>query len=394
MDSGRTRPGRCVRRLLASAAVAAVLAGGGIGAGTAGAGIASAAVAPAGQYPAAVTRAHTVTVAGLHAVAAVSTGIGFYMALLKNGQVDTWGNNYDGQLGDGTTVNSTRPVQVKGLSSVRAISAGGFSALALLANGTVMAWGSDSSGELGDGMITKDSTVPVPVAHLSGVTAISAGVSHDLALLNNGSVMAWGDGVNGELGDGKFNTISDVPVPVRGLNSVTAVSAGGEHSLALLRGGTVRSWGANTDGQLGTGSAHPSMSDVPVTVKDLNGVTAISAGGFHSLALLASGTVMSWGDDEVGELGNGSIEPFSAAPVPVRGLTAATAVAASDDVYVQAMFGVALLAGGTVDDWGATSPITDAPHPAPGVTGVAAISPELILLTNGTVREFDVSPTG
>jgi alpha-tubulin suppressor-like RCC1 family protein len=376
-----------------SAAAAVLLAAGGIGVGTA-----SAATLPAGHSRAALGQADRsprgLTVPALRGVTAVSSGIGFFMVLLKNGQVDTWGNNYDGQLGDGTTVNSARPVQVRGLSSVRAISAGGFAALALLANGTVMAWGSDSAGQLGDGVITRDSTVPVPVAHLSGVTAISAGLSHNLALLSNGTVMAWGDGVNGELGDGKPGTISDVPVAVRGVSSVTAVSAGGAYSLALLHDGTVRSWGSNTDAQLGTGSSRPSMSDVPVVVTGLHHVQAISAGGFASLALLATGKVMSWGDDETGELGNRTIEPFSATPVPVGGLTAATAVVASDAGYVQGSFGVALLAGGTVEDWGATSPITDTPHPAPGVAGVAAISQALLLFTNGTVKVFDVSPTG
>jgi alpha-tubulin suppressor-like RCC1 family protein len=136
------------------------------------------------------------------------------------------------------------------------------------------------------------------------------------------------------------------------------------------------------------------MSDVPVAVTGLDGVQALSAGFVNSLAVLADGTVMTWGDDEVGELGNGAIEPFSATPVPVRGLATATAAVASDVGYVQGSFGVALLAGGTVDDWGATSPITDTPHPAAGISGVAAISAALLLLTNGTVEVFDVSPTG
>lgn len=389
MDCESIRPARSIQWLLAPA-VAAALVLGGIAAGTA-----SATVAPAGQHAAggASRPGAAVTVSGLHGVTAVSTGIGFFMALLKNGHVDTWGNNYFGELGDGSTVNSATPVQVNGLSSVKAISAGGFDALALLANGTVMAWGANNAGQLGHGNLTKDSTVPVPVAHLSGVTAISAGLAHNLALLTNGSVLAWGNGINGELGNGEFDTFSDVPVAVQQLSTVTAISAGNSFSLALLRDGTVRSWGVNTSGQLGTGSTRSSMSDVPVVVRDLQGVTEISAGGFGSLALLSGGKVMSWGDNTVGELGDGTAGGLSATPVPVRGLTTATAVASADVQYVQAPFSLALLAGGTLADWGATTPISDAPQPARGVRGVAAASSGLLLLTNGTVKVFDVNPT-
>jgi alpha-tubulin suppressor-like RCC1 family protein len=333
-----------------------------------------------------------VPVPGLHGVTAVSSGVGFYLALLRNGQVYAWGNNYDGQLGDGSTANSATPVRVSGLAGVRAVSAGGFFSLALLANGTVVAWGRNNAGQLGDGTLT-DSTVPVPVGHLSGVAAISAGLSHSLALLANGTVMAWGDGENGELGNGQIDILSDVPVPVKGLGSVTAVAAGGSHSLALLRDGTVLSWGSNTSGQLGTGSLDPLMSDVPVAVRALGGVTAISAGGFDSVALLASGQVMSWGDDEVGELGDGAIEPDSAVPVRARGLNTATAAVASQAEYIAASFSVALLPGGTITDWGQTRRVTDAPRPVPGITAVTAISPGLLLLANGTAEEFFVNPT-
>jgi alpha-tubulin suppressor-like RCC1 family protein len=335
-----------------------------------------------------------VAVKGLHGVTAVSSGIGFFMALLKNGHVDTWGNNARGQLGDGTTVGSATPVQVKGLSSVKAISAGGFDALALLANGTVMAWGANDVGQLGHPGAPNHSTVPVLVTHLSGVTAISAGLSHNLALLRNGSVLAWGDDVDGELGNRAFDTFSAVPVAVQGLKAVTAISAGNSFSLALLRDGTVRSWGVNTDGQLGTGSTRRSMSDLPVAVRDLRDVQAISAGGFSSLALLPGGQVKSWGDDEVGELGDGTISALSASPVPVRGLTTATAVVSAESYDVESAFSLALLRGGTLADWGATSPASAVPQPVHGVSGVAALSSALLLLRNGTVKVFEVNPTG
>src|SRR6266851_2418171 len=150
-----------------------------------------------------------------------------------------------GQLqlqGDGTTNASDLPVAVSGLSGAVAVSGGGSHSLALLGDGTVRAWGSNGSGQLGDGTTTGPETcvearpcsrTPVAVSGLSGVVAISAGGSHSLALLSNGTVRAWGNNGSGQLGNGTTTT-SDVPVVVSGLSAVVAVSAGGEHSLALL----------------------------------------------------------------------------------------------------------------------------------------------------------------
>lgn len=329
-----------------------------------------------------------ITVAGLHGVSAVSSGIGFSLALLKTGQVYAWGVNNLGQLGDGNTTNTTSPVKVQGLSHVKAISAGGFSSVALLDTGGVMAWGDDQVGQLGDGVIETFSDVPVVVSNLSGVTAVSAGLAHNLALLRDATVMAWGFNRNGQLGDDNVGTNSTVPVPVKNLSGVNAVSAGGQHSLALLGDGTVRAWGSNSNAQLGTGSINPPNRALPVAVKRLKGVSAISAGGFHSLALLTTGDVMAWGDDQAGELGNGIIPPFSVLPVRVHHVSTVSAVAASDTLDPSASYSVAMLAGHTVDDWGATNPATELPRPVPGATGVVAISPSLFLLSNSTVMPF------
>ena len=288
---------------------------------------------------------------GLDGATAISAGQYHSLALLKNGTVLAWGENYAGELGDGGSANSDVPVPVSGLSDATAISAGSGFSLALLGNGTVMAWGSNSAGELGDGS-EADSTVPVPVSGLSGVVAISAGNGHSLALLKNGTVMAWGYNFAGELGDGS-NANSNVPVPVSGLSGVTAISAGAQASLALLSNGTVMEWGY--------------FQDVPAPVSGLSGVKAVSAGargglallntgavvrwweasqlvpvsglsgvtaisdseGFSSLALLGNGTVMAWGGNKSGELGNGSDENSpDETPEPVLDLSNVTAISA------------------------------------------------------------------
>jgi alpha-tubulin suppressor-like RCC1 family protein len=286
-----------------------------------------------------------VQVSGLSGVKAVAAGYGDGYALLKDGTVMAWGENADGQLGVGTDRGpegcitdrgaipcSTIPVRVSGLRGVRAIAAGSGYGLALLKDGTVMGWGDDDVGQLG-GVVNPEScghtpcsTTPVPVSGLSGVKAIAAGQDHALAILHNGTVMAWGHGGLGELGNGT-QTISSPPVAVSGLSGVTAIAAGAFQSLALLEDGRVMAWGMNAEGQLGDGTSvgpetctvwAPSIpcSTTPVAVSGLSGVTAIAAGAMHSLAVLQDGAVMGWGWNEYGQLGVDESGPDPASAWP------------------------------------------------------------------------------
>jgi Regulator of chromosome condensation (RCC1) repeat len=314
---------------------------------------------PCSTVPVAVSK-----LSGVTAVAAGGTEVGGVhgLALLEGGTVMAWGANSSGQLGNGTTTNSDVPVAVSGLSGVTAVAAGDRHSLALLSGGTVMAWG--GGGELGNGTNTS-SDVPVPVCavgatapcteesqQLKEVVAIGAGGNHSLAVLSNGTVVAWGVNSSGQLGNGTTES-SDVPVAVSGLSGVTAVAGGGEFSLALLSGGTVMAWGKNKEGELG--DATETSSDVPVAVKGLTGVRAISAGGNHGLALLTNGEVKSWGENFYGELGDGTstgpelcggVFPCAKTPVAVSGLSGVSAVAAGG------RHSLALLGSGEVRAWG------------------------------------------
>ena len=165
---------------------------------------------------------------------------------------------------------------------------------------SAVAWGQNLFRQLGNGSANASSDVPVTVSGLKFVTAVAAGGLHSLALLANGTAVAWGDNEFGQLGDGS-TAIASVPVAVSGLTGVKAIAAGENHSLALLANGTVMAWGDNESGQLGDGTHQE--SEVPVAVKGLTGVKAIAAGGNHSLALMSNGSVMAWGDNEAGELG-------------------------------------------------------------------------------------------
>jgi alpha-tubulin suppressor-like RCC1 family protein len=292
-----------------------------------------------------------VPVSELDFVVAVAAGNRHSLALLTNGTVMAWGDGASGQLGDGEYSSSDVPVAVEGLTGVKAIAAGANFSLALLTNGTVMAWGANESGQLGDGS-TEETDTPVPVRGLTGVSAIAAGGEHALALLSKGTVQAWGNDEHGQLGNGGTKN-SSTSVNVKDLNDVTAVAAGEGHSLALLSDGTVMAWGSDGLGQLAdSGVPEPAeegeerTSDVPVAVEGVSGASAVAAGQNHSLALVSGGNVMAWGADGSGQLGDGSIETSHEAPVTVSGLTGVSAVSAGG------LDSMALLGDGAVMTWG------------------------------------------
>ena len=245
-------------------------------------------------------------------VTAISAGRDFSLALTSTGTVWAWGYGVDGELGNGTNTNSNVPVQVSMPNGVKvtAISAGGGYGLALTSGGKVWAWGYGIDGELGNEN-NANSNVPVQVSIPSGtiITAIAAGHDSGLALVSDGNVLAWGYNGNGELGNGN-NANSNIPVSVKipAWIMVTAIAAGYRHNIALTSGGAIMAWGYNGNGELGNGNN--TNSNIPVQVSMPIGVTvtAIAASGDNdfSLALTSGGMVWAWGDNYFGELGNGN----------------------------------------------------------------------------------------
>lgn len=237
------------------------------------------------------------------------------------GAVKCWGYNLNGELGNGTTSPSSTPVSVVGLGSgVAAVSAGSMHTCALTTGGAVKCWGYNGYGELGDGTTTS-STKPVDVVGLgSGVAAVSAGGMHTCAVTTKGAVKCWGNNASGQLGDG-VGTSSTKPMDVAGLGSgVASVSAGGLHTCAVTANGAVLCWGANLHGQLGSATSHSDKSTTPLNVVGLgSGVATVSTGTFHTCALTTGGAVKCWGDNTYGGLGNGATTS-SVTPVGVIGL--------------------------------------------------------------------------
>jgi len=276
-----------------------------------------------------------VSVRGVKDAAKLSAGDGYSCALLSNHKVECWGRNGDGQLGNGATTNSSTPVPVSGITSAVQVTAGDGHSCALLSNHSVKCWGSFEGTR-------KRSPIPVQMQGITNATAIAAGGSNTCAVLSSRRVLCWGWGTSGQLGNGT-TTNSSTPVPVSGISSATAISSGFAHSCAFLSDHAIRCWGAGQDGELGNevGNGYgngakpvPTAGSGPAV-----GYTQVSAGGFHTCALLSDLRVECWGNTFTGL-------DQSAGP-GVGGITSATAISSGG------MHTCALLYDHQVKCWGA-----------------------------------------
>jgi alpha-tubulin suppressor-like RCC1 family protein len=277
----------------------------------------------------------------------LATGYAHTVAVRSNGTVWAWGSNGHGQLGDGTTTQRTTPVQVTGINNAVMVGAGAYHSSAILSDGSVLAWGENEHGQLGDGTTT-DRTTPVQVQGLTGVVALSVGYQHTLALRTDGTVWAWGGNRYGQLGH--LPSTTRVPAQIPGLTDVVAIAAGSFHSLAVRTDGTVWAWGRNEQGQLGNTTITGS-STTPVQVQGLSTAVDVGAGKGFSLAVLSDGTVRAWGDNYRGQLGDGTRVDRST-PVESKGLAGVMLVDGSTDEY---LYSTALLADGSLRTWGSNS---------------------------------------
>jgi alpha-tubulin suppressor-like RCC1 family protein len=245
-------------------------------------------------------------------VTQVAAGDGFSLGVTSSGGVLGWGDDSQGELGDGQVTGSpvTTPVAVdlpSGTKVTQVAADDEYWSLALTSAGHVLAWGDNQLGELGNGTMTSSDT-PVNVSLPSGVkvTQVAAGGATGYALTSVGAVYAWGYGGGGTLGDGG-TTSSETPVKVSlpaGV-TVTQIASNGSFALALASSGAVYAWGDGTDGQLGDGGTTSSDTPVKVSLPSDSKVTQVAGGGQFALAVTAAGTVLAWGDDSWGELGDG-----------------------------------------------------------------------------------------
>ena len=284
----------------------------------------------------------------------ISSGLDFSCAVLDDGNVSCWGRGASGRLGNGGSTSSTNPTPTSSFGPNRkAISVDLYSdhACALLDDSSVMCWGRNDYGKLGDGTTTEQNT-PVQVnAFPTNTTpiAISVGSHHSCALLDIGDVSCWGEGSYGQNGDG-----TSVNRPSPGLTSgfgdgrlAVSVSSGDHHICAMLDSGEVACWGQGGSGRLGNGgSSSTSTPSLTSTFGDERRATSLSVGSYHGCVVLDSGQISCWGNGADGRLGNGETSN-QANP----GLTMTLGPSVSS-ISVGGDHSCALLGNGSVACWG------------------------------------------
>lgn len=340
-----------------------------------------------------------------------------------------WGDNTWGQLGDGTTIQRSRPVPVSGLADVIDVAAAGSHTIALTRDGAVWAWGLSVNGSLGDG--TSDGRyqrTPIQVLGPGGtgtlndvIAVATSSFEGGLALKRDGTVWAWGAEDNGALGDGNTSGFSGTPVQVVGpggvgfLTDIVSIAAYAGHSLALKSDGTVWAWGFNAYGQVGDGSTTARSTPVQVVGPGgtgfLTNVIAIAAGQLSSVALKSDSTVWTWGDNSYAELGNGTYTN-SSTPVEVVGPGGSGTLSGVVAIAAGALHVLALKSDPTLWAWGADShdqlgihgaasqraPVQVFGSGGTALTGIAAIAGggehSLVLKNDGTVQTWGRNAEG
>lgn len=313
----------------------------------------------------------------LHGIVAAAGGEGHTLALRSDGAVLAWGENDRGQLGNGTNRATRRPVLVRGadggsdpLGDVVAVAADSNFSMALLSDGRVVTWGVNDAGQRGIGTTGEAPLTPTTVRDTQGagplgnVVGISADGRTELVVTRDGQALSWGENQYGELGSGthKFRSL---PGPVHGLYGAPAlagvrkVAMGGQHGLALLDDGRIVAWGRNSSGQLGDGTTTGQLTPKVVVgvggLGELSGVERIAASESFSMALLRDGTLVGWGSNQAGQLGDGDRSEAQTKPTVVVSPETRLPLHGIAEVELGEAFTVALARDGSVYTWGAGS---------------------------------------
>lgn len=226
----------------------------------------------------------------------------YVMAIKSDNSLWGWGSNFMGILVSTTNENITSPTEIGNAANLKSV-APGVHILTIRTDGTLWAKGNNTFGQLGDGTITDQNYNYIQIGTDTNWKAVAVGVFHSIALKTDGTLWAWGYNSSGKLGDG---TSIDklVPTQIGTASDWTSVFAAVNHSLAIKNNGTLWAWGDNMTAQLGDGTYLTKMT--PIQIGTDSNWKSVVGGYNHTLALKTDGSLWSWGDNTSGQLGNGT----------------------------------------------------------------------------------------
>lgn len=332
---------------------------------------------------------------------AISVGFNSTCALSVYKTVWCWGDNYEGQLGNGlkgSGTDSATPVRVVGIDSAIAIGVGSFAACALLENHSVWCWGDNYDGQLGNGT-SSDSSVPTQVSNLPDVASISIRNRHGCAILRDATVRCWGSGGAGQLGNNTMNSKSILPVPVSNLSGVLGVTTTSDGSCAITSTQGIACWGTNSDYQNGH-NRNRGLNLIPEENQFVAGAQAIGLGYSHACVLKSDSSVQCWGDNFFGQRAESNLNiADSYVPAQVSGLTNVAALVTGS--YSNCV----ILTDGIVKCWGsnyrgklgngnnADSPLPVTVQGISGVVGASTATTTTTTTTTTTLPKITTSFT-
>ena len=327
-------------------------------------------------------------------VISVASGGSHTVIVLSNGTVWSIGSNTNGQLGLGDTLSTTTFTQVSGITTATTVACGSNHTIIRLSDGTIRTFGLNTSGQLGLGNTTSPRTSPQLVTGITTATSIAGGGSHTIICLSDGTIRTFGLNTSGQLGLGNTTSPQTSPQTVTGITTAVhvACAVGGAHTIVVLSDGTLRSFGFNGSGQLGLGNTISPRSS-PQTVSNITTGIAAACGQNHTIVYLSDGTIRTFGANGNGQLGLGNTT-LQTSPGTVFGITTATAVACGSSCsFVILSNGTLLSFGGNSNSQLGYFNIVSILRPTiPAIASVTAVAcgenHTIILSSEGTVWGF------
>jgi alpha-tubulin suppressor-like RCC1 family protein len=225
------------------------------------------------------------------------------LAVKTNGTLWAWRQGALGSLGLNNAISQSSPVQVGALTNWSKVFCGGYNSFSIKTDNTLWAWGNNQNGSLGVNNVTTSSS-PVQIGGLTWSTVSAVGF-YTMAIRANGSLWGWGNNIQGQIGDNSIIFRSS-PVQIGALTGWTRVAAGNQSFTLAIRSGQLWSWGVNSRGQLGINAPTSDQRSSPVQVGALTDWAEISAGNAHCLAVKTGGTLWAWGENDQGQVGDGT----------------------------------------------------------------------------------------